>query len=277
MANKYSILKYLQSVDDYVDKPTLIALGADDSMLNDLVVEERMQVANIVDSTIADGVRCQAFDASNYLIVKDAEWLKPSVEVSMRALVALDNYVPSENLTFMSKVNGYTFRINSAGKWQVVIQSGVDNVYTSTNITGLTSGGLYWVRADWKTENGNGLSSVDFMYSNENVFDSNDVGSWTFVESVTKTKHSITHSTNPLYVGGFNTTGEAIKGKLFVVEVWGEGQRRMFFDLSYNAIIKLGLDTFFDIYGNTMTLVGSTNYLLQNVNGVVSYKYLTSF
>jgi len=268
--------EYIKSLDgSWVSEDDLVLLGVDTVDLASIFTTYPLiQLKYDCDQSISHGLRVSLTDVSNDISIADKEWLKPTVNISIRVLVRLDSYNNGSTQYLVHKYNGYRFFITSAGKYRLEVYNGAGTTsYESTSATGLTNENAYWLRADWAYSAGGGNSSVDFKYSLESdVFDSEDVVTWVSVQTVTTAQHNMVHSTSPMYVGGISS-GSYAAGIFYAVDILGDNIKRCGYDLSYNSGITIGLDTLFDNLGNVLVINGTANYLMQNNIPKKYYKY----
>jgi len=271
-SDAYEYIKGLAG--SWVSEDDLVLLGIDTDDLDTIFATYPLiQSKYDSDQTISHGLRVSLTDGSNVVYALDQEWLKPQASLSLRVLVCLDDYIDGATQYLLYKYNGYRFYIDSLGKFNIDIWDGsTSKNYKTTSANTLINPECYWLRADWTYDAGGGNSSVDFKFSDEYVFDSEEVEVWTDIETVTKTQHAIVHSTNNLYINGISS-GSTAEGSTFCVEVWGEDARRLDYDLSYNAQIPVGVDTIFDNLGNVLVIDGGANFLMQNNIPVKYYQY----
>lgn len=274
MATEYEVINYIKGIGDYVAESTLVNFGASNAVLSSVKNNNDIILYNFADTNISDGLSLNLFDASNYVYVDDASWLKPVLNFSIRCKIKLYDYTTASNQTFISKYNGFTFRINASNEYELKIYDGsTDVLYQSTAANTLSNNTTYWLRADWEYENGTGSSQTTFFYSESLENDSSAVDDWEEIEQVTNTQHPISHSTSSLYVGGLSTAGEVSAGVLYAVELIDEDENLMIFDFSNQAEILLYNKSLQDYYSNNLHIIGNKNYLLQNINSSLWYKY----
>lgn len=275
MVTEYEVYKYIKEIGDYVEEPVLVAFGATQGILDNLKDYSTINVKADCNIAIANGINAYVFDANNYINVLDKEWLKPNKNLSIRIKINLADYTTGSNRTLLSKYNGYKFKLNNLDKYSLTIFDGSSDIeYISTNANVLINHSTYWLRADWNYDNGSGDSEVEFFSSTENALDSEDVNVWTSIETVSTTQHPISHSTNNMFIGGLDTSGEAIGGKFFAVEFFGENQRQMRFNLHSDAEILTADSIVRDSYFNVMSVIGNSNKFIQNTNSILYYKYI---
>jgi hypothetical protein len=272
---EFAAYDYLAGLDGaWASEDDLVLLGIDTADLDTIfAMYPHIQAKYEADIAISHGMRISLTDGSNDIAITDNEWLKPTTSFSLRVFVALDDYIPAATSYLLSKYNGYRFYIDTAGKLNVDIRDGGADVnYIVTDANAFTNASAYWLRADWTYDAGGGDSSIDFKSSTDIVFDSEDVETWDDIETVTNTQHTITHSTNPLYVGGL-TSGSTAFGDLYALEVWGEEVRRCQYDLSYNGRVAVGQSVLLDDLNNRLIITGTANYLKRNNMPLKYYTY----
>lgn len=274
MATESEVYKIIKDIGDYVDENTLVAFGADSTILTNLKKYNTIAVASFCNTSLANGIYSNIGDASNYIQIDNAIWLNPLESLSLRIKIQFADYTTGANRSLIFKDDSYKLELDSSNKYSLSIYNGAsDIVYLSTNANTLIDNSVYWIRADWLYENGSGDSECTFYTSADLSDDSEDVATWNTIEVVSTTQHAISHSSNNIYIGSAGSAGDTAAGKIFGIEIFGEGQRCLKFSLESSAEINRFDNLMHDIYDNTMKIVGKKNYFVQNTNSIVNYKY----
>lgn len=279
MATEVEVLNYLKNVADYVREDTLVSFGATEEILQSLRSNYVVGQYQFADTDIANGLRVSVFDNNNYIYIDNNDWLNPLNSFTVYVKLLLNDYSSGTTRTLVSKYPGFTIKINSDDKYEVIIFNGTtDVVYTSTAANTLNNNTTYWLKFYWISKDENENSRCSIFYSTEDVHQNNDVIEWTLVEDITTTQHLIEHSSNNIFIGGLNNNdGEACPGIIYNFEFIGEGQERASFDFSYNSELYLYNDLIKDYYNNNLYIVGKKNFLIQNSESLLWYKYETNF
>jgi hypothetical protein len=213
----------------------------------------------------------------SYIEVNDADWLKPTMELSCRMKVQLTDYTSGTSRTLMVKDTGYRFSLTSADKYNLTINRASDAAavsYTSTDPIDLINNNIYWLRADWTDPNDDGDAEVSFFVSSDLVADSEDVTTWTLIETLTDTSHGISYNSNNVYIGNKNgNASETIEGVLYAAEFYGENQRQMQYSFEYSAQLPVFSNIVRDNYSNVLSIVGTSHRFINNTIGKIYYKF----
>lgn len=271
----YNYLKSFEGI--WLASDYLISIGVTQETLDSIFSLPLIHSKRISDPSICHGLDINLADGSNYVSIVDADWLKPPDNISIRVLCKLADYTPASSAYIVSKYDGYRFYIDSDGKYNVDIKSsGSDKNYITTDAVSLTDGEYYWHRADWNYDNGSGQSSVDFKYSTDTSTYTSENIEWIDIESVTQTQHSITHSTNDLFIGG-TTSGNLAQGTVLAFEVLNNDSKILEYNFSYENKIIYGTEILIDNHNNRLIITGDINRFASNTVGTVYYKFDSDF
>lgn len=265
------LYNFLKEVNNWVSAEFLLSVPFSQSALDSLVGYGFASQAKLSSSDLCYGLSVNFTDASNYIAISDQDWLKPSDNISLRVKVALSDFTTGSTQIILNKYNGYKLQINSSNQLELVIRGASSDItYTATSANTFTDKVPVWIRADWSSDI-NGLSQVDFKYSYDDISFSEDV-EWVDIESKTATKHIVTHSTNSIYIGG-TTAGSYAVGIYYAIEIWSDTSVRCLYTFIPSSGYWFTYDLLKDNYNNNLSIVGSSNFLLQNTTSDIYYKY----
>lgn len=221
----------------------------------------------IVNNLISNYILFSNTDLSNNVYIQDAEWLKPNYQLSIRVLIGLNDYTPSDIAYIVHKYNGYKLYIDTNGKLNLDISGdSVTNNYITSDVLPFMDGEYYWLRVDWE-QDVDGISVASVFWS-----ESLDDPEWILIQNIENAQHSIEHSASPLYLGG-TVSGNAMDGYLGAIKMYGDNEIIADYDFTLNGNIDHRNNIINDNYDNRLFIVGDNNRLLPNVVGKKAYAY----
>jgi hypothetical protein len=278
MATEQQVLDLIREAGDFVPADVLDDFGASTATLQSLVASGKVNLFKVADVDLANGIySTDSASGASYIEVNDADWLKPISQLSCRVKIQLSDYTSGASRMLMAKDIGYLFSLTSSDEYNLTIHRASDSAavsYTSTDPIALTNGSIYWLRADWTDPNDDGDAEVSFFVSSDLVADSEDVTTWTLIETLTDTSHGISYDSSNLNISNRNgSAGEAIEGVLYAAEFYGENQRQMQYSFEYSAQLPVFSNIVRDNYSNVLSIVGTSHRFINNTIGKIYYKF----